>query len=59
VREDLTILFEYDIPLSAIKKIEKLIPEGLTEEQIFDFIKNINQKTKIFSSYEINKISNI
>jgi hypothetical protein len=57
LRENLTILSEFGIPSSAIRKLEKLIPEKLPQD---DVIKTIRE-SKLFESshfieYEKNKL---
>lgn len=58
LRENLTILSEFGIPSSAIRKLEKLIPASLSQD---DVIKLIREKaiyeTPIFIEYEKNKLN--
>ncbi|NGM72223.1 DEAD/DEAH box helicase [Sphingobacterium sp. SGL-16] len=57
LRENLTILAEYGIPSSAIRKLEKLIPAGVPQDDVI----NIIRKEKLFDhsifiDYEKNKL---
>lgn len=57
IRENLTILAEYGIPDSAIKKIEHKIPSNLNQDDVLSYIKQnklYNEKTLI--EYEKQKI---
>ncbi|WP_282126675.1 DEAD/DEAH box helicase [Marinifilum flexuosum] len=57
LRENLTILSEFGIPSSAIRKLEKIIPESLSQD---DVIKSIRQdrlfENSVFIEYEKNKL---
>jgi len=57
LRDNLTILSEFGIPSSAIRKLEKLIPENMSQD---DVIRLIRQKkiydTPTFIEYEKNKL---
>ena len=60
LRENLTILSEFGIPSSAIRKLEKLIPPSLPQD---DVIKLIREKaiyeTPTFIKYEKNKLNEL
>jgi hypothetical protein len=59
LRENLTILSEFGIPSSAIRKLEKLIPSNLSQDEV---IKKIREERlfehSIFINYERNKLKN-
>jgi len=57
VQENLSILLEYGIPKSAIKKIEKHIDKLIPEDDVIKLLKNNNLLNKIdLLTYEIEKI---
>jgi hypothetical protein len=57
LRENLTILAEFGIPGSAIRKLEKLIPENISQDEVISKIKNENMfNNPIFIEYERNKL---
>ena len=57
--ENLSILSEYGIPRSAIKKLSAKIPKDLNQDIILDFIKeNKLHLSKSLMKYEKNKIIN-
>lgn len=59
IPENLTILAEYGVPTSAIRKIASLIPAGYTEDSIFEYIRQ--NKDLIYSKlllYEREKMDN-
>ncbi len=57
LRENLTILAEFGIPGSAIRKLEKLIPENLSQDDVISKIKNEDLfNNPIFIQYERNKL---
>lgn len=57
IRENLSILYEYGIPQSAIKKLAVKIPSGLQEDRVIDYIKNkgLIEKSNLIS-YEKEKL---
>lgn len=58
VSENLSILIEYGIPTSAVRKLEKQIPQNLSEDFIIPYIKN--NKDILYKSliqYEIDKLN--
>ena len=57
VRGNLSILVEYGIPKSAIKKLERKIPKDLEEDYVFDVIrkKNLIEKSGLME-YEKDKV---
>lgn len=59
LRENLAILAEYGIPSSAIRKLEKQIPEDLDQDDVLDYIrdKRLNE-SKDLLEYEKNKLDN-
>jgi len=60
VRSNLTILNEYGIPKSAIKKLEKRIAPELDENQVLDAIRMIVEKyPNDFIDYELEKLIEI
>lgn len=53
VRENLSILVEFGIPSNAVRKLEKVIPSNLSEDQVIVFIrKNRNKLKKYLLPYE-------
>ncbi|APH14059.1 DEAD/DEAH box helicase family protein [Clostridium sporogenes] len=40
IRDNLSVLYEYGVPSSAIKKIEKKIPSDIDEDKVLDYIKS-------------------
>jgi hypothetical protein len=59
LRENLAILAEYGIPSSAIRKLEKQIPEDLDQDNVLDYIRDnrINESNDLLE-YEKNKLDN-
>lgn len=56
--DNLTILLEYGIPVSAIRKLEKDIPENISQDNILSYIqKNNLHLNKGLLKYEQNKIN--
>jgi hypothetical protein len=57
IPENLAILTEFGIPISAIRKLDKLIPSKINEDSILDYIKKhrIIEKAKLIE-YEADKI---
>lgn len=39
IRENLSILVEFGIPSDAVRRLEKLIPSNLTEDEVIEFVK--------------------
>jgi hypothetical protein len=57
LRENLTILTEFGIPGSAIRKLEKLIPENISQDEVIEKIRNESLfNNHIFIDYERNKL---
>lgn len=56
IRDNLSILSEYGIPTSAIRKIEKKIDSTLSEDIVIELSKNIVKNSDEFLEYEKNKI---
>ncbi len=57
VRDNLSILLEYGIPKSAIKKLESVLDKDLTEEQVIKIVKSSKViETSDFLAYEKEKI---
>lgn len=57
-----SLLIEYGVPSSAISKINKIIPENLTEDEVINWLKQ--NKTRIIDNsnllaYEKEKIIDI
>lgn len=40
IRENLVILAELGLPTNTVRKLEKLVPEYLTEDEVIEFIRN-------------------
>lgn len=58
LRENLSILSEFGIPSSAIRKLEKFIPATIDQDKVLDYMKERNIISgKIFLKYEIDKIN--
>jgi hypothetical protein len=49
LRQNLSILAEYGIPSSAIRKLEKQIPDSVNQDSVLDFIKD----KKLFESTDL------
>jgi hypothetical protein len=57
LRENLSILSEFGIPSSAIRKLEKLIPEGIPQDSILKLISdNKIYDNSVFIEYEKRKL---
>lgn len=57
LRENLTILSEFGIPSSAIRKLEKLIPEAMSQDDVIKSIReNRLYESSDFIEYERNKL---
>ncbi|WP_320019567.1 DEAD/DEAH box helicase [Labilibaculum manganireducens] len=57
LRENLTILSEFGIPGSAIRKLEKLIPENISQDDVIQKIRSESLfNNPIFIDYERNKL---
>jgi len=58
VRNNMSILLEYGIPKSAIKKLENIFDENISEEEVLKILKNTDiLKYSNLLEYEINKIT--
>jgi len=60
LRDNLSILGEYGVPSTAIRKLERLIPRELHEDEVINFIKanNLNRHSNLIT-YEQNKLSDL
>ncbi|MCT4234968.1 DEAD/DEAH box helicase [Elizabethkingia anophelis] len=57
LRENLTILAEYGVPSSAIRKLEKLIPSEISQDEVVKIIRDSKlYNNNIFIEYEKNKL---
>lgn len=57
LRENLTILSEFGIPGSAIRKLEKLIPDNISQDDVIKVIRSENLfNNSVFMEYERNKL---
>lgn len=57
LRENLAILSEFGVPSSAIRKLEKLIPRDISQDEVIKFIRgNKLYDDNIFIEYEKNKL---
>lgn len=57
IPENLSILLEYGIPASAIKKLKKALPTDINQDDIFDYIKKYKLIEKVeLIEYEKDKI---
>lgn len=53
IRENLSILVEFGIPSNAVRRLEKVIPASLLEDEVIDFIKkNRSNMKKYLLLYE-------
>lgn len=60
LRDNLSILAEYGVPSTAIRKLEGQIPKDLHEDAVIEFIKSNNlHKLKNLLSYEQNKLDDL
>lgn len=57
VHDNLAILLEFGIPLSAVRKLETAIPNNVPEDEVLNIIKTKGLLTKLnFLPYEIKKL---
>lgn len=57
ISENLSILLEYGVPTSAIRKLDKILPKNLSEDEIIPYIKNNkNILYKSLIQYERDKL---
>ncbi|MCR4678931.1 MAG: DEAD/DEAH box helicase [Lachnospiraceae bacterium] len=57
IRENLSILVEYGVPSNAVRRIESIIPENLSEDAVIEYIKkNKDAIQKHLFKYEIERI---
>ena len=57
IRENLAILLEYGIPASAVKKLERYIPDSFNQDKVLEEIKNKKlYEESVFISYEKEKL---
>ncbi|WP_452223226.1 DEAD/DEAH box helicase [Lacinutrix chionoecetis] len=60
LRENLTILSEFGIPSSAIRKLEKLIPSNIKQDDVIKLIRNNKiYDSERFIKYEKNKLEDV
>lgn len=60
LRENLTILYEFGMPSSAIRKLEKLIPADISQDNVIKIIQeNKLFDNNIFIKYEKNKLKEL
>lgn len=60
LRENLTILYEFGMPSSAIRKLEKLISADISQDDVIKIIKDKKLfNNAMFIAYERNKLSEI
>ncbi|MNI32514.1 hypothetical protein D3C73_864280 [compost metagenome] len=60
LQDNLSILGEYGIPSSALRKLEKLVPKNLSEDAVINYIKENNlHKSKVLIPYEQIKLNDI
>lgn len=60
LRENLTILAEFGIPSSAIRKLEKLIPSETPQDEVIKIIRNNKlYNNNIFIEYEKSKLKEV
>ncbi len=53
IRENLSILVEFGIPSNAVRRLEKVIPANLSEDEVINFIKrNRDNMKRLLLSYE-------
>lgn len=55
---NLSLLLEYGIPTSTIRKLEKYVPKDINEESLLQFIKNENSLDKLLMPYELELLHN-
>ncbi len=59
IRDNLSILTEYGVPTSAVRKLEKHVPADIDEDDVIEFIrKNKSTLTVNLLKYELEKINN-
>ena len=42
IPDNLSILVEYGIPISAVRKISNKLPKGIAQDEVWDYVKNNN-----------------
>jgi len=59
LNENMVILSEYGVPSSAIRKVEKMLPKNISQDEVIATIKeNRLYESKIFIDYERKKLMN-
>lgn len=59
LNENMVILSEYGVPSSAIRKVEKMLPKNISQEDVISTIKdNKLYESKVFIDYERRKLMN-
>lgn len=57
IRENLSILIEFGIPSNAVRRLEEIIPNNLSEDGVIDFIKkNRSYIKKYLLPYESERL---
>lgn len=56
---NLTTLLEYDVPTSAIKKLEGFVDRNLPPEKVMERLREIDFQRAGFMPYEINKLKSV
>ncbi|MFA5340042.1 MAG: helicase-related protein [Candidatus Omnitrophota bacterium] len=56
IQSNLTILLEYDVPMSAVRKLSKYIKEGIKQEEIIRKVHSLDLNTVGLLPYEIKKL---
>ena len=57
LRENLTILSEFGVPSSAIRKLERLIPSNINQDEVIQYIRTEKvYENKVFLDYERKKL---
>lgn len=58
IRDNLSILVEFGIPSSAVRRLEKVIPSNLSEDEVINFIRcNRNELNKVLLPYECERLN--
>ena len=57
IRENLSILIEFGIPSNAVRRLEKIIPANLSEDEVIEFIKkNRSNMKEYLLPYEMERL---
>lgn len=58
LHDNLTILIEYGLPASTIRKIDSTIPTNIDDEAVLDYVRNNKDSFKQLMQYELELLNN-